>query len=181
MPPPASKGNDDPGVLLYAEGALESLTSAPNDVRGPKGARRGGIPPAPLLKPFTASPFVLKARPGFFLPAQKLTPAKMYMEDYWEKQQQLHQQQRMQQHLMQQHLMQQQLINQQLTQQQLIQQQLLQQERQEQQLLMQQRRQQQLSPRRHSDYPDHSECLTSGPQVIDSRWRSILETLKPKS
>ncbi|CDJ56572.1 hypothetical protein, conserved [Eimeria maxima] len=46
MPPPASKGNDDPGVLLYAEGALESLTSAPNDLCQARGRLTPSCPRA---------------------------------------------------------------------------------------------------------------------------------------
>lgn len=73
------------GPLLYAEGALG---------RSAKQQTEASLPPPPLHPPFTASPYVLMARPGFFLPAKGLEPAKQYMKDYWE-QQQKHMEQRL--------------------------------------------------------------------------------------
>lgn len=76
FPQPAAQYNSANGPVLYAEGALKPSML-------PEGPSYSS---APLLPPFTASPYVLKARPGFFLPAKGLDPARNYMRDYWRQQ-----------------------------------------------------------------------------------------------
>ncbi|KAL8442469.1 hypothetical protein Emag_006432 [Eimeria magna] len=63
------------GPLLYTETALYG---------GPRSSPDASLPPPPLLPPFSASPSVLRARPGFFVPAKGLAPAKEYLQDYWQ-------------------------------------------------------------------------------------------------
>ncbi|XP_026192748.1 uncharacterized protein LOC34618920 [Cyclospora cayetanensis] len=83
MPPFTTGSASSKGPVLYAEGALDV------PIRGPSGVT---VPAAPLLPSFTASPCVLRARPGFFLPARKLEPAKLYMSNYLKNQHKMQQQ-----------------------------------------------------------------------------------------
>ncbi|KAL8428587.1 hypothetical protein Efla_004399 [Eimeria flavescens] len=71
-------------AVLFTEQALqdEAPPKGAPPAWGPFKAEPAG-PPPPLLPPFSASPSVLRARPGFFLPAKALAPAREYMRDYW--------------------------------------------------------------------------------------------------
>ncbi|KAL8272437.1 hypothetical protein Esti_003727 [Eimeria stiedai] len=75
--PRASLLQNPQGAVLYTETALYG---------GPRSPLGTSLPQPPLLPPFSASPAVLRARPGFFVPAKGLAPAKEYMEDYWQEQ-----------------------------------------------------------------------------------------------